>query len=229
MFLPLSDSELLDFIDNQDNVFEIDFSKNQLDYPTSFAYLSNLGMRCNIDFSSIEKEQKFEIIKYYMESEVIVHIENLEKLVLQIYLQYKGIQIEEFKSDILSTEEIEDFLTINENLLDKYDQVLSSIFLYMLLTFKTEEERSELKEACEINKDQNFIGLNFINLFKYQEFYGLFLLHEPKYSIYFEPYFEKYMFEGYNLFNFLNNENNILMKTFSVILNPEDGKNVSPV
>lgn len=229
MFLPLSDSELLDFIDNQDNVFEIDFSKNQLDYPTSFVYLSNLGMRCNIDFSSIEKEQKFEIIKYYMESEVIVHIENLEKLVLQIYLQYKGIQIEEFKSDILSTEEIEDFLTINENLLDKYDQVLSSIFLYTLLTFKTEEERSELKEACEINKDQNFIGLNFINLFKYQEFYGLFLLHEPKYSIYFEPYFEKYMFEGYNLFNFLNNENNILMKTFSVILNPEDGKNVSPV
>ena len=222
MFLPLSDSELLDFIDNQDNVFEIDFSKNQLDYPTSFVYLSNLGMKCNINFSNIEKDQKFEIIKYYMESEVIVHIENLEKLVLQIYLQYKSIQIEEFKSDILSTEEIEDFIIKNEDLLDKYDQVLSSIFLYMLLTFKTEEERSELKEACEINKDQNFIGLNFVNLLKYQEFYGLFLLSEPKYSIYFEPYFEKYMFEGYNLFNFLNNENNILMKTFSVILNPEE-------
>lgn len=222
MFLPLTDDDLLNFIDNQDKVFEIDFSKNQLDYPTSFVYLSNLGMRCNIDFSSIEKEQKFEIIKYYMESEVIVHIENLEKLVLQIYLQYKGIQIEEFKSDILSSEEIEEFITKNEDLLDKYDQVLSSIFLYMLLSFKTEEEKLELKKSCEINKDQNFIGLNFVNLLKYSEFYIIFLMSSPKYSIYFEPYFEKYMFEGYNLFNFLNTENNILMKTFSVILNQEE-------
>lgn len=222
MFLPLIDDDLLNFIDNQDKVFEIDFSKNQLDYPTSFVYLSNLGMRCNIDFSSIEKEQKFEIIKYYMESEVIVHIENLEKLVLQIYLQYKGIQIEEFKSDILSSEEIEEFITKNEDLLDKYDQVLSSIFLYMLLSFKTEEEKLELKKSCEINKDQNFIGLNFVNLLKYSEFYIIFLMSSSKYSIYFEPYFEKYMFEGYNLFNFLNTENNILMKTFSVILNQEE-------
>ena len=222
MFLPLTDNDLLNFIDNQDKVFEIDFSKNQLDYPTSFVYLSNLGMRCNIDFSSIEKEQKFEIIKYYMESEVIVHIENLEKLVLQIYLQYKGIQIEEFKSDILSSEEIEEFITKNEDLLDRYDQVLSSIFFYMLLSFKTEEEKLELKKSCEINKNQNFIGLNFVNLLKYSEFYIIFLMYSPKYSIYFEPYFEKYMFEGYNLFNFLNTENNILMKTFSVILNQEE-------
>lgn len=222
MFLPLTDDDLLNFIDNQDKVFEIDFSKNQLDYPTSFVYLSNLGMRCNIDFSSIEKEQKFEIIKYYMESEVIVHIENLEKLVLQIYLQYKDIQIEEFKSDILSSEEIEEFIAKNEDLLDKYDQVLSSIFFYMLLSFKTEEEKLELKKSSEINKNQNFIGLNFVNLLKYSEFYIIFLMYSPKYSIYFEPYFEKYMFEGYNLFNFLNTENNILMKTFSVILNQEE-------
>ena len=222
MFLPLTDSDLLDFIDNQSKVFEIDFSKNQLDYPTSFVYLSNLGMKCNIDFSNLTKDQKFEIIKFYMISETIVHIENLEKLILQIYLQYKGIQIEEFKSDILSIEEIEEFITKNEDLLDKYDQVLSSIFLYMLLSFKTEEEKLELKKSCEINKDKNFIGLNFINLLKYQEFYGLFLISSPKYSIYFEPYFEQYMFEGYNLFYYLNNENNLLMKTFSVILNPEE-------
>ena len=222
MFLPLTDNDLLNFIDNQDKIFDIDFSKNQLDYSTSFVYLSNLGMRCNIDFSSIEKEQKFEIIKYYMESEVIVHIENLEKLVLQIYLQYKGIQIEEFKSDILSSEEIEEFITKNEDLLDRYDQVLSSIFFYMLLSFKTEEEKLEFKKSGEINKNQNFIGLNFVNLLKYSEFYIIFLMSSPKYSIYFEPYFEKYMFEGYNLFNFLNTENNILMKTFSVILNQEE-------
>ena len=78
MFLPLDDNQLLDFIDNQDKVYEIDFSKNTLDNQTALTYLSNLEMKCNVDFSNLSLEQKFDLIKTYMMFDSMVSIENLE-------------------------------------------------------------------------------------------------------------------------------------------------------
>lgn len=220
MFLPLDDNQLLEFIDNQDKVYVIDFSKNTLDNQTALTYLSNLEMKCNVDFSGLSLEQKFDLIKTYMTFDSMVSIENLEKLVLQIFNQYKGLIIEDSILDILSKDEISSFIKENQDLLQKYDEVFSSIFFFNLMSFYNNEEKELMKKGCEkIIQNPRYIGINFVNLLKYPEFYAQFLLDKPKYTYYFQEYFEDYMFKGYNLFKFLETENNIILKVFSDIFN----------
>lgn len=220
MFLPLDDNQLLEFIDNQDKVYEIDFSKNTLDNQTALTYLSNLEMKCNVDFSNLSLEQKFDLIKIYMTFDSMVSIENLEKIVLQIFNQYKGISLEDCNLNILSKEEISTFIDKNQELLQKYDEVFSSIFFFNLLSYYNEEERELMKKGCEkVIQNPRYIGINFVNLLKYPEFYAQFLLDKPKYTYYFQEYFEDYMFKGYNLFKFLETENNIILRVFGSLFN----------
>lgn len=220
MFLPLDDNQLLEFIDNQDKVYEIDFSKNTLDNQTALTYLSNLEMKCNVDFSNLSLEQKFDLIKTYMMFDSMVSIENLEKITLQIFNQYKGLIIEDSILDILSKDEISSFIKDNSDLLQKYDEVLSSIFFFNLMSFYNDEEKELMKKGCtKIIQNPRYIGINFVNLLKYPEFYAQFLLDKPKYIYYFKEYFEDYMFKGYNLFKFLQTENNIILRVFSDIFN----------
>ena len=128
--------------------------------------------------------------------------------------------IEDSILDILSKDEISSFIKENPDLLQKYDEVLSSIFFFNLMSFYNNEEKELMKKGCtKIIQNPRYIGINFVNLLKYPEFYAQFLLDKPKYTYYFQEYFEDYIFKGYNLFKFLQTENNIIFRVFGDMFN----------
>lgn len=221
MFVPLQDEDLLTFIDNQDDVYDIEFAKNTLDNHTAFIYLSNLEIKFKVNFDGLSKQQKFDILNEYLKFDAILNCENLEKLALKAFNRFKGIDIQDDNRDcVLSDEELDEFIEQNKDLLTRYDEVFSSLFFFILYSFYNEKERDELKANCsKIVTDSRYVGINFVNLLKYKEFYAQYLLFAPKYTYYFEPYFDEYMFKGENLYKFINTENNIVLRVFSDLFN----------
>ena len=128
MKLPLTDEELLGFVENQDKVFDIEITNDEFDNKTSLIYISNLNIKCNCIFKDSEK--KLDFIKEYLLSSRIVSIENVEKMLLKIILVSTGYKLKDFEADI-TDEECQKFIEENSELLNKLQTFLDSLLKVM--------------------------------------------------------------------------------------------------
>lgn len=229
MILPLQDNELLDFIENQNKVFDIDYKGSSLKGDIAFTYLSNLQLKCRFDLQNLTQEELFELLVAYMKTDKIVSVENLEKAVIGIFLLYNGIEIDGFDYGLIR-ETAQSFIDANKQLVERWSDVLNSMFLYSILCYGNKIDRETAQKDLDVITDKNYIGLNFVNLFKYPEFYCYFIVKEIKPVTYFKPYFEDLMFDGNNLYYYFNTETNLILKGVGSVLNEEvEKKDVSSV
>ena len=215
MKLPLTDEELLEFVENQDKVFDIEITNDEFDNKTSLIYISNLNIKCNCLFNDSNK--KLDFIKEYLLSNRIVSIENVEKMLLKIILISIGYKLKDFESDI-TEEECEKFIKDNEELISKLQTFLDSLVIYGISTYVQEDKKKDFMKDIETIDDAEYIGLNVVNLLKYQElsFYYVFRNIGEQYN--FVKQFNDYIFDGKNLFYYFNNDNNMLIKMIPLML-----------
>jgi len=215
MKLPLTDEELLEFVENQDKVFDIEITNDEFDNKTSLIYISNLNIKCNCLFNDSNK--KLDFIKEYLLSNRIVSIENVEKMVIKIILYSIGYKLKDFEADI-TEEECEKFIKDNEELVSKLQTFLDSLVIYGISTYVQEDKKKDFMKDIEIIDDAEYIGLNVVNLLKYQElsFYYVFRDIGEQYN--FVKQFNDYIFDGKNLFYYFNNDNNMLIKMIPLML-----------
>lgn len=215
MKLPLTDEELLEFVENQDNVFDIEVNNDEFDNKTSLIYISNLNIKCNCSFNDSTK--KLDFIKEYLLSNRIVSIENIEKMVIKIILYSIGYKLKDFEADI-SEEECEKFIKDNEELVSKLQTFLDSLVIYGISTYVQEDKKKDFMKNIQVIDDNEYIGLNIVNLFKYKElsFYYVFKSIGEQYN--FIKQFNDYIFDGKNLFYYFNNDNNMLIKMIPLML-----------
>lgn len=215
MKLPLTDEELLEFVENQDKVFDIDIVNDEFDNKTSLIYISNLNIKCNCLFNDSNK--KLDFIKEYLLSSRIVSIENIEKMVIKVILYSIGYKLKDFEADI-TEEECEKFIKDNEELVSKLQTFLDSLVIYGISTYVQEDKKKDFMKDIETIDDVEYIGLNVVNLLKYKElsFYYVFKDIGEQYN--FVKQFNDYIFDGKNLFYYFNNDNNMLIKMIPLML-----------
>lgn len=215
MKLPLTDEELLGFVENQDKVFDIEITNDEFDNKTSLIYISNLNIKCNCIFNDSDKKLNF--IKEYLLTNKIVTIENVEKMVVKIILYSIGYKLKEFEADI-SDEECEKFINENKELINKLNIFLDSLLLYAITTYVQEDKKEEFLKNIQVIDDIEYIGLNIVNLFKYQELSFYYVFKELGEQYNFIKQFNDYIYDGKNLFYYFNNENNMLIKMIPLML-----------
>jgi len=200
---PIKIEELKKYFEDKSTFFVIDYTQSSIKAEKLLTYVSNLDIPCDVKFNN-DDELK-ELLNAYLTSSFIVNLPSLEKAVISLLLQNKGISE-----------------TVNQDLLDQFKEHLTewtnkleSLALFNVYCIK-EEQFKQWVVSHEEDATASLKGVNFISLLKNQEFYEFYqnMITVPKY---YSSYFNEYMFKGQNLYNFWANDNNpMFLLTYGV-------------
>lgn len=207
---PLKIEMIKEFFENKDLFFIVDYSNSEIKGNMFLTYLSNLDLPCEIDFKNASKEEKFDLIRTYMQTRNISTSDVLKLTVADLVLTYKKIPTDNLiQNQMLTPEERNEFISTNLELFQKWDQFISSSFVYLISIFPELAEAVKIKDQYPEINDPTFIGLNIVNMYDIPGFLEHFLtkpLH-PELK-YFKPQFEEYMFKGKNFYHYFRSDCN---------------------
>lgn len=207
---PIPIELLKEYFSDDSIIFNIDYSASLLKGDKLITYLSNLDVPCKISgWDKVSTDDKFSLIKDYMNAKLVIKNYELEVCVLKIlyeasYLEF-FVKYEDCK-DILTNEEIVEFCKNNKELIDKWLTILASCSIYALTTVP--ELADMVKEEYESIDDYDYCGVNFVRLFEHEIAQELITADREAY--YFDKQFNEPMFKGANLFSYWNTNNNIM-------------------
>lgn len=207
--LPISLEYIKEYFSDENIQFLIQYDESTLKSDKALIYLSNLELPCDINFDP-NNEEHLDLLKCYMNCNYIVNIPSLEKAFLQVLLEYK-------KTGWICDSNFTYLKFIEENLkeIEKINTVIESLILYNFYTIESVKFKEFVDQFEKIDKAN--IGINFINLLKYEEFNLLFENYEIEKMKFYRDIFEDYMFKGKNLFAYWSNENNpLFLMTFGI-------------
>lgn len=207
---PIPIELLKEYFSDDSIVFNIDYANSLLKGDKLLTYLSNLDVPCKLTgWDNTPVEDRFEILKDYMNSKLVVNSPELEVCVLKILYEaseYPFFVSYETVENILSKEEINIFCKNNKELTEKWLTMLASCSLYAIHTVP---ELSELvQKEHETIDDYDYCGVNFVNLFAHEITQELMTADRKLY--YFEKQFNEPMFKGKNMFSYWENEANTM-------------------
>lgn len=192
---PIAIEDLKKYFDDKSIVFDIVYKDSQLQGEKLLVYISNLDIPCTITFEN--DDELFELMKSYLNFNMIVNLPILENVVIELLMQLKGIhpnaseeRLEQCKEDLLL-----------------WAEKLESMPLFNFYSIQLDEFQDWVKEHQE-DDTGSLVGVNFVNLFRHEHFFDFYSgkpMFEPKY---YSVYFNEYMFKGKNLYNYWANENN---------------------
>lgn len=189
---PIGIDELKKYFANKETVFIVDYANSELKGQKLLTYISNLDLPIDI----INFDQDF--VKDYFESSSIVSVPSLEHEAISILFEYKRI---------LNTEEYQDFIKENEQILLHWKTRLDSLSLFNLYTIQS-DELAEYVKSFPSDETTDLKGVNFTSLLKHESFYEWFKTINEDDLIFYNRYFDDYMFKGSNLYSYWANENN---------------------
>lgn len=218
--VPLEIDSIKEFFEKKDLFFIINYGKSQVKGSMFLTYISNLDLPCEIDLSEATTEEKFSLIKIYMETRNMNSSDVLKLTVAELILTYKEFDVAGlFKNSVLTADEKKQFINDNIQLFKKWDQFLASTLVFLLKVFPDLNEAIKIEEKVSEINDPSFIGLNVVHLFSVPSFLEFYMTTAPAEEIcYFKVQFEEYMFKGKNFFHYYNCEENTFMLLMSAIL-----------
>lgn len=192
---PIAIEYLKEYFSDNTTSYLIDYKNSELKGEKLLVYLGNLDLPADIEFDNNADLQ--EMINVYATTTFIVNIKSLEFAMMNVlYGNDIGIEItEDFKNTIAD-----------------WSIKLKSCMLYNLHTIDLEDAKEFIDNAPKNNTD-SLVGINFVSLLKHEEIYHLIVDTELTDCVFYEKYFDEYMFKGKNLYSYWANDNNPLFLT----------------
>jgi hypothetical protein len=202
---PVKIEELKKYFADKDTFYLIDYANSDLKGTKLLTYLSNLDIPSDIKVE-VHTELADELLLDYLNSPFLVNIPFLEKEAIRLLLQYKGV------NDFGYTE----FIESNKELLKKWEMILDNLLYFNTYTINDNTYKEHIKASSVY--DKNFvIGVNFVSLLKYEDFYDFFTTVDPNNFKYHEVYFDDYIFKGKNLYHYwANTSNPVFLMTWAI-------------
>lgn len=218
--VPLEISQIKEYFENKELFFLIDYKNSKIKGNMFLTYISNLDLPSEIVLGETSKEEKCELLKFYMESRNISISNTLKFASAQVLLEVKGIDTSEvFENPYFSKIDCLDFINENRELVNRWTTFVSSSLLFMLTTVQAIEEKYSFKKEFKELDDPQYIGSNVVHLYSVPSFVELFFSTPASTDIYyFRPQFEEYMFRGKNLFHYFFCPENTLFLIFNDLL-----------
>lgn len=193
---PIKIEDLKLYFADKETFYVIDYENSDLKGAKLLTYLSNLDIPSDIklDRNSVHFE---ELLLEYFNSPFLVNIPFLEKEAIRALLEYKNVGRFGYS----------EFIEKNQELFFKWTQILDSLILFNTYCINDDNLKESVRKYEKF--DDNFIiGINFVSLLKYEDFYDFYTTVENKNFKYHDVYFNNYLFKGKNLYNYWANHNN---------------------
>ncbi len=219
--VPLKVEALKEFFENKELFFIVDYSTSQIKGNMFLTYLSNLDLPCEVDLSKATKQEKFDMIKTYMETRNMNGSDVLKLTAAELVLRYKCVDYGQlFVNSLLTEEERVEFIKQNVEILHKWDHFLYSTLSYLIKMYPELNETLKVEEQYPVINDPNYVGLNIVQLFGIPGFAELYF-SSPLWTTfnYFKPQFEEYMFKGQNFYHYFCCEENTMFILMTSIFN----------
>lgn len=212
---PIKIEDLKKYFEDKNTSYVIDYDSSTLKGAKLLTYLSNLDIPCNINFDPKNKDH-LDLLKEYFVSQSLVKVESLEVAAIVCLLVQKGIVEDNlFKS----------FVEENTDLINIWSGILDSLTVYNMYSVGIEEFKSWAKSFPTADESIK-IGVNFVNLLKYEDFYLFYNKVEETNLKFYEKQFNDYMFKTKNLHEFwANDKNPLFLLTYGLangLVNPEE-------
>lgn len=217
---PFPVDAIKEFFENKKLFFVVNYKDSKIKGNMFLTYLSNLDLPFEVDFTNASIEERFEIIKNYMETKTIHQSDTLRLTVADILVTFRGNKDGlNLHNPILNESEKQDFIAANLELIKKWDLFISSTMVYMIKAFPDLNEILKVDTIYKVMDDINYIGLNVVNLFGIPSFSEIFFAEKLNPELYyFKPQFEEYMFKGQSLYHYFACEENTLFLTLSALI-----------
>lgn len=181
--------------------YRIDYSASTLKDVVLLTYLGNLNIPCDIELGE-ELESVQALLKAYLDAPVLVRIPVLEELTIELLLAYKGLHDEPpaWMAEFIDAERVS---------VERWVRVLDSLTLYNLYMVNSDELKAYVEEY-PVENDDGPVGINFVHLLDYPQFYRYYDVLDEANLRYYRGYFNNPVFRGKGLFHHWANPHNPL-------------------
>ena len=197
---PISIEDLKKYFTDKETFYVIDYNNSKLKNEKLLTYLGNLDLPADIDLTGTSQEDVEALVLAYMKLPLLVSVSSLEKIVIFILAEAKGI---------IEGVVYEKFIVANRQLVDSWISKTDSLTLYNFYILQSDELKS-FAESFPKDDTDDLSGVNFVSLLKDELFYTLYEKIDQSQLKFYSKYFNDYMFKGKNLYSFWAVENNPL-------------------
>jgi len=216
---PIPMEELKEYFNDDSIIFNIDYSESILKEDKLITYVSNLDIPCNIvGWDKVSLADRKNYILVYMNHRLIINSVHSELTVLKMLYQEAGFEwIDEIYDIeyILNDDEMAEFRSENPEIINRWLTAIASGSVFNVTTINDEAIREAAKNEFETIDDYDYIGVNYVKMYEWEEAQAILALDIPVY--YMEKQFNEPMFKGKNMFYYWTTPNNFMaMLTYGV-------------